>query len=248
MGMMMYLLLFAMLIFICVKNFSLLKRYKFNKKYIECYRTVLNNDENVYEYVSDYINSVNKEEYLNKTKVLKLFVEVKNGLDYKETLNSLDLRKIYYDGNKFDRNLVVYNSDTFVFIMMVMIKAYARLELEVIITLNEKIKELTDLVTQLEYQEVLAVGDALLLKNDNGIEILNCLLNGEYTKYRYDKNMIGIYKRIAAAILSFLSQEISDYDKEDLGTFGKSLIGKEVLNDLKIYDKFVKNEEESVNQ
>lgn len=247
--MMMYILLFAMFAFICVKNFSLLKRYKFNKKYIDCYRVVLKNDENTYEYVCDYIKDINKDEYLNKARVLKLFVELKNGLDYSQTLDSIDLKKVYYDAKgKFDRNLVVYNSDTFVFIMMAMIKAYAILKPEVVTSLRTKVSELTDLIDQIEYQEVLAVADALLTENDNGVASLICLLNGEYTKYRYDKNMIGIYKRISAAVLSFLNQEISDYDKEDLGTFGKSLIGKEVLNDLRIYDEFVKSEEEGVNQ
>lgn len=247
--MLLYVLMFAMIVFICVKNFSLLKRYKFNKKYIECYREVLKDDENAYEHVSEYIASQKKEEYINKARVLQLYVELKNDLDYTKTLDSLDIRKIYYnDKNQLDKNLVVYNSDTFVFIVMVMSKAYAKLKPNVVTSLYEKIAPLTEMNEQIEYQEVIAVYNALLSKDDNGVAILNCLLNGEYTKYKYDKNMIGIYKRIAAATLSYLDQPISDYDQEDLGTFSKSLIGKQILTDLKIYDRFAKVDVESDNQ
>ena len=245
MGSILYLLMFAMIIFIVVKNFSLLKRYKFNKKYIEIYREVLKEDENAYDHVNEFIAEQKKEEYINKVKVLKLYVELKNDLDYTNTLDSLDVRKIYYnDKNKFDPNLAIYNSDTFVFIIMCMTKAYAKLKINVIKKLYEEVKALSDLEEHVEYQEVLAVNDALFEKNDCGIAFFNCLLNGEYTKLKYDKNMVGIYKRIAAASLVYKYEPISDYDNEDLKTFAKSLIGKQMLSDLKIYDKYSESVQE----
>lgn len=245
MGSLLYVLMFAMIIFIIVKNFSLLKRYKFNKKYIEIYREILKEDENAYEHVSEYIASQKKEEYINKAKVLKLYIELKNDLDCSETLDSLDVSKIYYnDKNKFDPNLAVYNSDTFVFIIMCMTKAYTKLKINVIKELYEKVKALIDLEEHVEYQEVLAVNDALFDKDDCGVTFFNSLLNGEYTKLKYDKNMIGIYKRIASTMLSYRCEPISDYDSQDLKTFAKSLIGKQMLSDLKIYDKYCDSEQE----
>ena len=68
MGSILYLLMFAMIIFIVVKNFSLLKRYKFNKKYIEIYREVLKEDENAYDHVNEFIAEQKKEEYINRNR------------------------------------------------------------------------------------------------------------------------------------------------------------------------------------
>lgn len=243
MGILVYGVMIAMLVFIFMKNFTLLKRYKHNKNYIACYKAVLDEDDNAYESLNNFIENDKSEEYRNKAKILKIYYEVKNNIDYSESLNSLDLKKIYYNNkNKIDNTLLTLNSDSSIFLIMAMSKAYACGKLDVVEEIYNKVKELDGMEKQLEYQEILSFHDALLNCGDgNGIPFMNCLLNGNYSEYKYDKNLIGIYKRIAAAVLAFKLQPISDYD-EDLKTFAGSLIGKQILNDLRIYDKYTLSE------
>lgn len=245
-------LLFAVMaliiIYVTIKNFSLIKRYKHNKEYIECYQDVLHNKDNCYDRIKKYIDSEKSDEYKNKARVIQLYYELGNAIDNKELLDSIDLKKVFFDKGKYDKNLVNLNSDVFIFIMLAMAKAYEKNRIDVINIIVDKVKTISELNFRLEYQEISALADALCKNNDCGNTFMHSLLDGNYTDYAYEKNLIGLYKRIASSTLAFNNEEFEGFFKSDLHSFSKSLIGESLLKSLGIYNAYKPIDEEPVSE
>jgi len=226
------------LTYIIISNFSLIKRYKQNKTYIASYQEVLYNKENSYDNISNFIENEKSLEFKNKGRVIKLYSELCNGLDYSETLNLIDFKAIFKIKGKYKNNLVNLNSDSFVFVILVMIKAYVLKKKDISKVLIDKLNEVSELQTRLEYQEILALASALNRKDDYGTGFMKNVLEGGYTDYYYEKNMIGLYKRIAASILTFNLESIDEYFKNDLYSFAKPIIGESILKGLGLYEEY----------
>lgn len=228
----------AIIIYVTVKNFSLFRRYKHNKEYIECYQDVLHNKDNCYERIQKYIESEKEDEYRNKARVIQLYYELSNDIDNPELLNSIDLRSVFYSKGKYEKNLVNLNSDVFIFIMLVMAKAYDKGRNDIIDAFVEKVNSISELSFRLEYQEIIAFANALEKKEDCGNAFMHSLLDGNYTDYVYEKNLIGLYKRVASSTLAFNNEEFEGFFKSDLHSFSKSLIGESLLKSLKLYEAY----------
>lgn len=238
-----FVIMIGMFIFILVKNFSLLKRYKQNKEYVDSYQAVLHNDENCYERINSFVEQEKTNEFKNKGRIIKLYCELNNDLDYQKTLDELNIRDIYYAKGKLDANQVKFNSDSFIFIMIVLAKAYSKNKNDVIDSLVNKVSELTELDNRLEYKEIIEFGNALKAVEDKGNGFMHNLLDGQYTEYVYDKNLIGLYKRIASSTLAFNNEEFDDFFRGDLHSFAKSMIGESILRSLGIYETYKPIEE-----
>ncbi len=239
MSAMLYIIITVLLVSTMIKNFILFKRYKHNKEYIECYKDLLKNNENSLERINNYIENENSNEFKNKGRILKLYQELISGLDYSETLNELSVKDIFYDKNgTLKKDLINFNSDSFLFIMLVLSKAHQMNKDELIDALTNKVLEVKGLEDHLEVKEVIALNNALLSKDDKGVALLNSFLDGTYTEYVYDKNMIGLFKRIAISTLAYLNEPFDEFFIDDIKDFVKTLIGKEYTSNLGIYDKY----------
>lgn len=238
-----FIFILAMIAYITYKNISLISRYRFNKKYINIYKDALNNTENCLENVDKFISNCKDLEFKNKGKILKLYVELDKGLDYLDTLESIDLKAIYYKNDKISFSNVNLNSDSFIFIMMAMARAKRVNKKDVVEKLSGKIEELTELNNNIEYLETIALKNALLEKEDKGNGLFNSLLDGTYTEHKYEKNLIGLYKRFASSTLVYNKQAIDEYFDGDLKSFSSTLIGRCYMKDLGIYDKYIQTED-----
>lgn len=237
-----FVVMFGLIIFIGIKNFSLLKRYKHNKTYIEAYQKVLHNEEDSYAAISDYVKTEKSAEFINKARIIKLYSALENNEDYKETLAELDLSAIFYKKGAIDHNLVKLNSDSFIFLVLVMSKAYATNHIKVIEALQNKLREVGTLVKYLEYAETFAVGEILSNKS-NDVTFFSGMIDGNYTSYQYEKNLIGLYKRIAASMLAFKNAQFDEFFRNDLHNFAKSMIGSNLLKNLGLYETYKPFEE-----
>ena len=244
-------LLFAVLafilIFITVNNITLISRYKQNKTYISSYQDVLHNKENSYENIKKFIEKEKTAEFKNKGRVIELYSELCNDLEYDETLKDIDFKEIFCVKGKYKNSQVNLNSDTFVFVILAMAKAKELKKKGIIDTLINKLNEVEKLQGRLEYQEIVAFGKALTGSDDKGTEFMKGVLDGNYTEYAYEKNMIGLYKRIAATTLAYNKEEFDEYFKNDLYHFSKPIIGECILKSLGLYEKYKPAEEESKN-
>ncbi|MBP5279076.1 MAG: hypothetical protein J6Z03_01210 [Erysipelotrichaceae bacterium] len=239
--------LLCLIAYVGYRNFELLRRYRHNKQYIDCYRAMLNNDEDAYEKVNTFIENENSLEYRNKGLILRLFIELGRSLDYRQTLEELDLKEIFYKKGKYSKQLVTLNSDIFIWYYLDMARARRFSRFDVLDKLNDKLFGLNELEVRVEFQLAKAICNALREKEDAGVEFLNGLLEGSYTQYAYEKNLIGLYKRFSASTLAYSGEPMEEYYKNDLHAFAETLIGRNYMSELEIYEKYppLKKEEET---
>lgn len=232
-----FVVMIGLLVFISYKNFTLILRYKHNKEYIESYRNVLNDSENAHNIISNYIETEKSLEYKNRAKIIKLYCELNKNLEYTETLNSIDLKPIYFKSNKYDNKLVNLNSDSFIFIILSIAKAFACSKKDVIDVLIQKLQAIPELENRLEYQEVISFSNCLT--NNGGIDFMKGMLEGSYIDYVYEKRLIGLYKRIATSTLAYKNQQLDEYYVNDLHKFSSTKIGESILKSLGIYNSYL---------
>lgn len=225
--------------YVMYRNVVLIGRYRHNKEYIECYKDMLSNVPEAYDRTCRYIENEKSAEYQNKGLVLKLYQQLDRPEDPMETLNKLDLKEIFYKNGKFSKQQLLMNNDVFIWLYLNMAKARKLSKFDVLNGLYDKIMELSLLENRVEFQLAKAIYNALCEKEDAGVEFLSSLLDGGYAGYEYDKNLIGLFKRFAAATLAYSGEPMEDYYKEDLHSFAASQIGKNYLNDLEIYEKYL---------
>ncbi len=236
----------CLLAYIAYRNFGLIKRYRHNKEYIECYKEMLSGTDTAYERICKYIDSETSEEFRNKGRVLKLYQEMEKELDCKDTLEALDLSAIFFKNGKYSRQQVAINADVFVWLYLDMARARRFSKFDVLNKLYEKITAIPELDKRVEYQTAVAINNALLEQEDAGVGFLSSLLDGGYAGYEYEKNLIGLFKRFAAATLAYAGEPMEDYYRNDLHNFAGTQIGSVYMKDLDIYDKYppVENKQE----
>lgn len=242
-------LLFAVmsivLVYVGIKNFKLIKRYKQNKEYISIYQSVLNNEENSYNLVKNFIENEKTQEFKNKGKIIKLYSELCNDIDSFGTIDDIDLNSIFCKKGQVDKEMTNLNVDSFVFIALAIAKAFEKKKEDVIVKIIDKLKGVEGLKTHLEYNTIISFANSLLSIEDKGIPMMRSLLEGTYTDYVYEKNMIGLFKRIASTTLAYNNLDFEEYFKQDLYNFAQSLIGEKLLQSLGMYETY-KNIEDKV--
>lgn len=225
------------------KNVGSYKRMGHNKAYIVCTNAIFDEDEDVLEKIDNFINTHDSIEFQNKAKVLKLYEELKEGKDYTDTLASIDLKTLFYENDKVDLQKVDWNSDTFCWIVAAMIKAHKLNLNEVIETLMQKFEGYPFLENHIEYILCKETSAALLNREDEGF--FRRLINGDYVGYKYDGRLIGLYKRIASAILVYKKEELDEFEKEDVYTLAQTKLGKFILEDLDLFEAFDHKEDDT---
>lgn len=238
----MFVILVGILVVIIVKNFTLLMRAKFNKKYIQLYRQMLSNPSEAYQEINAFLSEEKNDEYNAKLLILKMQCELLQSLDYKETFASLDYSKLFTANGMIDHKKISINSESFVFILMTMFELKEKNDVETIVQIKEKMSSIEGMDTRLEYAMI--ENTLAYLKGDKkAIEFYKQLLEGNYVTYRYDKQMVGLFKRFAQSILAYDGQDVEEYEYE-LQAFAKSLVGHTFLNQLGLYEKYKEVKEE----
>lgn len=230
----------VVLLFLIYKNFSMYKRIKLNKNYVGIFNQIFKQDnENAYADIANYIAETENEEFKNKGRIFKLFIELRDGLPYENTLADLDFTPLFYEKDKADYQKISFNSDTFVWIITVMTKASKKGQSELIDEMMQKLALHHELLAnRIEYVLCKSVSDSLKQEADLGIPFMRALINGDYEEYKYDTRLIGIYKKIATAFLAYNHQELGEYEIEDIRMLASSLIGTFILQDLDMYEEY----------
>ena len=228
------------LLFVLYKNVGMYKRIKFNKTYVELFNKVLKEDnERAYEDVVEYVNKTENIEFKNKGRIFELYLELAKDLPYEETLNELDFRELFYNGEKVSMEKVCYNSDTFVWIIALFARARKHDKLEIIDAIMAKLKLYEDLLKNyVEYTLCLSVARAIKGEDDLGVAFMWQLIDGDYAKYKYDTRLIGIYKRIATSFLAYTHQELNEDEVNDIRLLAASLVGSFILKDIDMYEEY----------
>lgn len=230
----------SVLLYLAYRNIVMYKRIKLNKTYVNLFNEIFKEDnENAYVQVVNYINETENVEFKNKGRIFQLYLALKENLPYEECLNALDFKELFYTNDKPDARKAGFNSDTFVWVIATMVKAYSKGHIDVIDELVAKLSIHQDLLNQyVEYTLVTNVAKCLKGEEERGVEFMSNLINGNYNEYKYDPRLIGFYKKMATTFLAYSGQELDEYQKEDIRNFATSLIGNFILHDLNLYDEY----------
>lgn len=243
------LLLLIILVIITImmfqKNFKKAKQYRKDKTYIEIYTEILKNEEGAYDKLVAYINSENDLCLKAKAKLIKLYEDLdKEDIDILKEIDANDfMQDIFFKDNNFIEERVILNSEVFIWLILILSKARKNSLIEVMKRVYDKtIKYEDKLCNYIEYDTFKATYDLLLEQEVNSIHFLKVLIGGEYVDYKYDKNLIGIYKKIAASLLAYIKEPLDEGDEILIKDFTETLIGSRFTKDLDIYDKYHKEE------
>ena len=228
------------LIFVLLKNRDLSKRVKYNKAYVALFNEIVKEEnDHALKDVNNYIASTDSIEFQNKGRIFKLFIELDQEIEYEQTLEQLDFKPLFYDGDKLKTDKIFYNSDSFVWVIATMARARKHHKQDVLDAVMAKLEVFDDILKHfVEYNVAKSAYKMFTEKDDRGVEFLKDLIEGNYAKLQYDKHLIGIYKKIAIALLAYGHEELDDGEKDDLRMLASSLVGAIITKDLDLYDEY----------
>lgn len=223
------------------KNFKKAGQYRKDKTYIDIYTKILKNEEGAYDELVSYLGTETDACLKAKSNLIKTYVDLdKHPENVDNDIDEIDfMHDIFFDGENFVKEKIILNSEVFIWLILILSKARANTMIGAMNHINDKVsaydEEMKDYV---EYQVYKSAYLSLLEKDLDGIKFLKALLSGEYHEYKYDKNLIGIYKKIAASLLAYMAEPLDDGDDDLIKEFTETLIGSRFTKDLEIYDRF----------
>ena len=234
-------ILIALTISMFSKNFKKAGQYRKDKTYIDIYTKILKEEEGAYDELVSYLGSETDACLKAKSTLIKTYVDLdKHPENVDSDIDEIDfMHSIFFDCENFSKEKIILNSEVFIWLILILSKSRANTMIDVMNHINDKVsaydEEMKDYV---EYEVYKSAYLSLLEKNLDGIKFLKTLLSGEYQEYKYDKNLIGIYKKIAASLLAYMAEPLDEGDDDLIKEFTETLIGSRFTKDLEIYDRF----------
>lgn len=236
--------LIVLTVMMSYNNFKKVGQYRKDKTYIDIYTKILKKQEGAYEELVNYISSETDICLKAKSNLIKIYEDLDKDSD--TVLNEIDkcdfMHDIFFEKDVFSKDRVLLNSEIFIWLTLILSRARKQTMIDVMNKVYEKVDIYKqDLNEFVEYQVFNSTYLALLDKGIEAISFLKTLLNGEYSDYKYDKNLIGIFKKVAASLLVYTGEPIDESDEELISEFTTTLIGSAFTLDLEIYDKYHKD-------
>ena len=236
MGSIYILLILVLVLFMTRKTRAKASLLKKDTRYVETYTNILKNKENASEELKEYLDNETDENLKNKTRIVKIYDDLNNDLDLMDVIEKLDVKAILGEPVSMER--LTTNSDMFVWLNLALTKAKNKKNYDVIKKVFDKFEAYDEqLQNNVEYN-VLKTNYDCLLDNNNDLSFLKDLLDGNYSNYTYDKQLIGVYKSMAASLLAYKNVELSQDNEILLKEFSNSQVGNRFLSNLGIIDKY----------
>lgn len=233
--------LIVLTVVMSINNFKKVGQYRKDKTYIDIYTKILKNEDNAYDELVSYIGNESDACLKAKSNLIKIYEDLDKNSDLvlSEIEESNFMHDIFFEKDAFSKDRVLLNSEVFIWLVLILSKARKQSMVDVMNKLNEKVDAYgNELNYFVEYQVYKSAYMTLLEKGIDGINFLKTLLNGEYSNYKYDKNLIGIFKKVAASLLAYAGEPLEEGDESLIGDFTTTLIGHRFTIDLEIYDKY----------
>ncbi len=239
------LFIYALLIFMALRMFNIIKASKRGRVVVEAVQKVADENE-FYEYINE-----NKEkatpDIKTKLEIIELWGKAfhKNNKNYEELVNKLELNNLLVNTNK--GTSIERAEDAFFYLALAIPNMlYGNGLNEERKMVNNKLKEIKDDISD---QLVINIGEACNKYYDNiddkGQSFFEKVLEGDYGEYKYSKQLIGLYKEICNAMLYKIYDEKGDERKaeykDSLDLFATRGVGERWL---KAIDLEVNNEVE----
>ena len=224
-------------------------RNKKNKKYIKIMRMVEDKD-NFFTNVDEFINTINDNEFITKAQILKLygllFHNEKEKID--EVLEQINFSNLYTKTGQVDYKLLDLNEDSFFYYCIYShFLTYQNNDLETRNKLMLKIKEIDGVISDHLFYNIYL----------NSFDVFESKKMNEYFKNNYDmisgqysKQLISLYRTVSDCLLYIsLKKSDSSFDemeaiKEELIDFSTKNYGERIMKSLLIFDDFKESRDE----
>ncbi len=183
-------------------------------------------------------------EYLQKCRVIHVWgaAYYNRSEDFKNTLDKLDLNILTSKDGK-----IAINEDAFFYLYLIIPHfLYTQNHLEQVQLLNEKLSTVQASDTLIY---TLSKENEKFYKNEDdlGKAFYEKVLNGEYSEYKYSKQLIGLYKNIISSMLAAIYKKEGNTDKFndillEVREFAKTPLGDRWIKELGL-DSDVNKEE-----
>lgn len=239
-----YWLLAVVAIGITISNFMKMKVFKREREFVNVYSKVLNDTDDAYDAVINYVNEEKEPHLKNKGMVIEVYEKLLRNEDVNEIVEAIDFEPLFKVKGRYDAKHTNRNGDVFVWLALVFAKAHNLNKDEVIDKLYSKLLPFDELLSNnLEYKLCKGYTAAIKNNNEEDYNFLKKLLDGDYAGMVYEQRLIGLYKRIATSYIVFKGDSVDEYFDNDLRSFAGSLVGRALLTDLKLIDKYPPIEE-----
>ncbi|MEE3486468.1 MAG: hypothetical protein VZT48_00005 [Bulleidia sp.] len=240
-GSIMTLVMFVLLIYMVVRTFMLAKKNNKNKKLLKVLDEI--NDEQKFFDDADKVIAEEKDKtFAAKIEVLRIWGDVyyRREKAFREHLSALDIELLLHpQGSRTDG--FNDNEDSFFYLYTAIpnhLWSIGRNDLREAV--NEKLKPYHDALSD-TFLSVMHDSFALFYDNkeDKGRSFYNAVMNGDYGQYRYNKQLIGLYKDMITVMLARLALDdgsaegIQPYEA-DLKRFAETRLGARWMKELSV--------------
>ena len=240
-GSIMTLVMFVLLIYMVVRTFMLAKKNNKNKKLLKVLDEI--NDEQKFFDDADKVIAEEKDKtFAAKIEVLRIWGDVyyRREKAFREHLSALDIELLLHpQGSRTDG--FNDNEDSFFYLYTAIpnhLWSIGRNDLREAV--NEKLKPYHDALSD-TFLSVMHDSFALFYDNkeDKGRSFYNAVMNGDYGQYRYNKQLIGLYKDMITVMLARLALDdgsaegIQPYET-DLKRFAETRLGARWMKELSV--------------
>lgn len=220
--------------------FMLSKRNKKNRRLITLFDTI-DNEEVFFKMCDEFIDGVNDEEFVTKGLIFKLWglARYQHFDKFIETLDKVNLSTMIYHKQRLDG--AELNEDSFYYICIgIPHLLYINKRLDLLKLVEDKIASVS---CNIDNRLVKVIGDNnykyYYHKDDLGRGFYEAVLEGDYSQYKYSKQLIGMFKSIVSCMLGRIYLDNDEKDKyenvkPDIINFNKSKLGKNLISELNL--------------
>ncbi|MEG0733997.1 hypothetical protein [Anaerorhabdus sp.] len=232
----------GLIIFFAISFIFLIRRNMKNKRIVDCI-TAFDDESLFFDKINTYLETMKDPEFMMKGKILKLWgtVYYEHNDEILPLLHEIDIIPLIDNKGFFKKDKVQLNEDSFYYLFIACVNTlYGRNDVEKLEEFMNKIIGYEELLKpNLVYQIAMQTFNLYENKNDLGEAFYKRVLEGDYSEYKYAKQLIGLYKELCAAYLAkiySLQNRESEYDiiRSDVLSFNEKKIGKRILLELQV--------------
>lgn len=227
--------LIAIIIIFTVRNIVLIKDLMISKDYKKIYKSVVENDPESINKINEYLKSEKNHYLLAKANILLMYLKLQKRIEVGYEVHNICFEDVFLKNGKYNASFVNLNSDMMIWTLC----SLPRLnEVGQLYQVKEKLLKLKDsLDNHIEYKVFFGTF-SILTKDEENAKFLYDLVNGDYSGFQYDKQLIAVTKRIALAYIASQSKEKNIEYADELNILSKTMIGRNLLTDLGIYEVY----------
>lgn len=226
----------AIVVLMLFNNIRKIKEMRKDNRYVDAYMKVLRGEEDAKENLNSYIEAETNETTKNRALIVKAYVDD----DPKSVIEAVNYDLVFKPSGQYDTNHLVSISDTFIWLILALSKYKDNREILDLVyskVFNEEFNK------HVEYLVFKAAYEIISNKEEKDVSFLTSLLSGDYAEYKYDKQLIGIYKKMSVALLVYNGNAVDSEDEDMLKDFVLTQVGGRFLENLNLKEKYIVKEE-----